>query len=353
MIEPIRCSLAAGVLIAAVAGCDLSGVNAADAEAALDVRSVWGEVGRSPGQFVYPRGMDLGEAGLWIVDKTGRVQLLEPDTGLLVRSLAMPTTERGLPTGLTVGPRPDGSSGEAVWVADTHEHRVLVFEGGAAGSREPVASFGSFGRDPGGFVYVTDIAVLTDDAGAIDRVYVSEYGGNDRVTMFDSELRPLGSFGSFGVGDEAHPSEIVFNRPQSVAIDAEAGELIVADACNHRLGRFTLDGELVGWIGSPTAGLFEYPYGLAVLPGSRVLVAEFGANRVSQVDLASGEVVTRFGVAGRGPGELASPWGVSWRAGTAWVLDSANNRVQSFRVRRRRRTLQGRSRYARDRGGVR
>ncbi|MEM8758306.1 MAG: hypothetical protein AAGF47_11055, partial [Planctomycetota bacterium] len=124
--------------------------------------------------------------------------------------------------------------------------------------------------------------------------------------------------------------EIVFNRPQSIAIDPAAGELIVADACNHRLGRFSLDGELIAWIGGPGVELFSYPYGIALLEDRRVVVTEFGGNRVSLVELDSGSIVRRFGAPGREAGELASPWGIAVRGEEAFVLDSGNNRIQVF-----------------------
>ncbi len=60
---------------------------------------------------------------------------------------------------------------------------------------------------------------------------------------------------------------VEFNRPQSIAIDVEARELIVNDSSNHRIGRFTLDGELISWLGGygREGGRFHYPYGLCLL----------------------------------------------------------------------------------------
>jgi DNA-binding beta-propeller fold protein YncE len=111
--------------------------------------------------------------------------------------------------------------------------------------------------------------------------------------------------------------------------------LIVADACNHRLGRFTLDGRLVKWIGSPDEassdlGRLKYPYGIALLPGRTALVVEYGNNRVQHLDLETGLGLATYGRTGRGTGELAVPWGVALVGGTAYVLDSGNNRVMGF-----------------------
>src|SRR6185436_9431575 len=96
------------------------------------------------------------------------------------------------------------------------------------------------------------------------------------------------SIGHYGSGSS--PDDVQFNRPQSLALDLKRQELIVTDACNHRLGRFTLDGKLIAWISSPAQvgalpGQFSYPYGLALLDDGSALIAEFGGNRVQHIDL--------------------------------------------------------------------
>ena len=44
-----------------------------------------------------------------------------------------------------------------------------------------LGEWGSYGIGPGEFIYPTDIAFRVDDSGAIDRIYVSEYGGNEQA----------------------------------------------------------------------------------------------------------------------------------------------------------------------------
>jgi hypothetical protein len=198
-----------------------------------------------------------------------------------------------------------------------------------------LASFGSLGTEPGMFIYPTDVAVLmADDGSAVERIYISEYGGNDRISVFDSSHEFLFSFGT--LGDGLDPSALEFSRPQSMAIDTNRRELIVTDACNHRVGRFTLDGELLGWTGSPvpapesdtgaTARL-DFPYSLSLLSDSTVLVTEFGACRVQRLDLERGVSLGSFGEAGRGEGELATPWAAVVEGRETFILDSGNSRV--------------------------
>lgn len=321
------------------------------------VRASFGEVGLSPGQFSYPRAIDAieteGGTELFVCDKTARVQRMTPE-GTPIGVVRMPERELGKPTGITIAAHPLDPARRALWVADTHYHRVLVYDLPESEAfapeqldpppSEPVLSFGSYGDAVGEFIYPTDVAVLADASGAIERVYVSEYGGNDRITVFvpegaGAEMTFVPSFviGSFGNTEEAAgPDDVVFNRPQGLAIDARArggaGELVVADSCNHRLARLTLDGELIAWVGGlgDEPGSFKYPYSVALLADSTALVCEFGGCRVQQVDLETGASLATFGGPGFGEGTLAKPWGVAVVGGTAWVLDSGRNRVVGF-----------------------
>jgi len=299
----------------------------------METVRVLGEPGRAPGQLMYPRGIAAARGQLWVVDKGARVQRIDPATGRGERLFETPKHDNGKPTGLMLAPMPGEAGRLGLYVADTHEHRVLIYDV-EGGSDEPALAFGSFGTEGGQFTYPTDIAVLTDDAGKVQRIYVSEYGGNDRVSVFSPELEFLFAFGTFGVAHEEDNAEhrVVFDRPQSIAIDPAARELIVADACNHRVGRFTLEGEHLAWFGGGASDLFRYPYGLELLDGRMALITEFGGNRVSVLDLASGEVVRRLGEPGREAGQLASPWGAVVIGNEAFVLDSGNNRIQVVRL---------------------
>ncbi|MCA9299727.1 MAG: hypothetical protein KDA28_11705 [Phycisphaerales bacterium] len=276
----------------------------------IDVRREFGEVGRRPGQFSYPRALDSDDRSLWVIDKTARVQRLDPETGGYLSGWQMPEWENGKPCGVTV-------EGDRVYVPDTHYHRVMVYEVPPDGSTssDPIDAFGSLGEGPGEFIYPTDVALTPD------RIYVSEYGGNDRIQVFDRSHRLLFSIGSFGSG------ALEFNRPQSIEVVGE--DLIVNDSCNHRVGRFTLDGDLIAWYdGGETP--FLYPYGLCVLEDGTALVSEFGSCHVRRLDLATGETMSIQGESGRGPGQLVNPWGVTVVGSMAYVLDSGNNRVIGY-----------------------
>lgn len=307
---------------------------------ALPVERTLGESGVHPGQYSYPRALDGDGRSLWVVDKAARVQQIDPETGRAGVWWRMPALALGKPTGITVARYGDGQ--EAVYIADTHYHRVLVYpmpdgrpERPVEIAPEPLAEFGGFGEAGGQFIYPTDVAVLTSPDGArVERVYVSEYGGNDRISVFDASHRFLFAFGRQGEGLD--PDAIEFARPQSMVIDHERRELIVTDACNHRVGRFTLDGVLIGWVGGPetsdAAVRFSFPYGLELLADSTVLVTEFGGARVQRVDVERGESLGSFGAPGRGEGEVATPWASAVIGRETYILDSGNNRVLVTRL---------------------
>lgn len=323
-------SLAAAVGVAASAGGCGDSIARADAsgQVPLRVKAVFGEVGLNPGQFTYPRAMDTDGRSLYVIDKAAHVQRLDPATGRATAFWTMPDFALGKPCGVTIGP--DG----LIYVADTHYFRVMVYKPPAALGQEPelVSKWGEYGKEPGQFIYPTDVAILTGGDGAIERIYVSEYGGNDRISVFDRDHTFLFAIGQFGSGTGP---DVEFSRPQSIQIDAKRGRLVVTDAVNQRVGVLTLDGKLIRWIGSPErAGggrdEFAYPYGLVLLDDGSALVTETGNHRIHHLDLDSGATIGLYGTPGHEEGQLTNPWAITRIGETVYVLDSGNARVEGF-----------------------
>jgi sugar lactone lactonase YvrE len=250
----------------------------------------------------------------------------------------MPAFERGKPVGGSVGP--DGS----FVVADTHEHRFVAY--GPTG--EIRWTLGSYGLGLGEFIYPTDTAFAPDG-----RMFVAEYGGNDRIQVFDRERKFLYAFGRAGSG----PGE--FLRPQSIVYDAERDELYIADVGNHRIQVVTGDGEFRRAIGRPGTGegQFAYPFGLVLEIGGvavtsitepraasagdggqqrTIVVAEHGNHRVQRLDAETGAVLGVLGGLGAGGGRLKYPWalepaGIGARGGQRFaVCDHGNARIVLF-----------------------
>ena len=137
-----RVRLISAAALAALSGALFSCDERGDAGEAgrLVVRRVLGEPGREPGQYMYPRGIASAEGQLWIVDKGARVQRIDPETGRSERIFQTPKFDNGKPTGLTIATMPGGGGGLGVYVADTHEHRILVYDV-ESGSDEPAHAF--------------------------------------------------------------------------------------------------------------------------------------------------------------------------------------------------------------------
>lgn len=320
----------------------------------LSYQRTIGEVGLAPGQLAYPRCIDQDGEALWVIDKEARVQRLDPATGACLAIWKMPDSEFGKPTGVTVVADPDRPNHHLMYIADTHYHRIRVYsiapvdaaakkrikEGGFPREQEAqlLMQFGTHGKGPGQFVFPTDVAVLHRADGSIERLYVPEYGGNDRINVFDAEGQFQFAFGEFGSGAQAEP--VQFSRPQSVAIDEVRRKLVVTDACNHRLGVFSLDGKLERWISSPdeagdAPGHFNYPYGLALLKDGSALVTEFGGARMQRIDVNTGAALGIFmgkpdAGAGGKPKGLANPWSCTVLGDSVWVLDTRNNRIAAY-----------------------
>ncbi len=305
------------IALAAVFGLGCDG-RTSESSYVFEPNHVVGATGRLDGRFVYPRAITVDEEGgrFWVVDKSGRIQQFSRD-GAFQRSLALPKFDKGYPSGLTYNPA-DG----LLYVADTHNHRIVAFnEEGRV-----VISFGSWGLEPGRMIYPTSVA-FGDDG----RIYVAEYGGNDRVQIFSADHQFLASFNGTEGGADAE----TFNRPQQLRFDAKRRELWIADACNHRLVVTDPQGRILRTMGSvgTEPGSLAYPYDLVVLEDGSVLVAEYGNNRIQHLN-PDGSSRRIYGSVGDEPGFLQYPWGVSTAWGELLILDSGNDRVQITPLRR-------------------
>jgi DNA-binding beta-propeller fold protein YncE len=267
--------------------------------ASTSIRTIGGP-GADAGRFAWPRASAWDPRGfLYVVDKTARIQKFDL-TGRLVKVWSTPANEKGRPTGITVD-----AKGELL-VADTHYHRVLRY----SSEGQLLAEFGSEGSEPGKFLYPTCVAIGPDGS-----LYVSEYGGTDRIQVFTPEGKLIRTWGSYG----KEPGQ--FDRPQHLAISGE--KIYVADAANHRIQVFTLEGKLLtSW------GDLKYPYSVSIDAQGNVLVAEYGRHRVTKFG-PGGNPLAFAGQPGTGSAELNTPWAAFPIGGDLIaVVDCGNHRVQ-------------------------
>jgi len=254
-----------------------------------------------------PRSLAIGrDDELVVLDDAGRVLVLDR-TGRLLRQWRMPAVDAGRPEGVCV--LQDGR----IAVADTHYHRVLIFD---ATNGAVLTTLGREGREDGEFHY--PVAVVEDATG---NLYVCEYGSNDRVQKFDSNGRHLLTFGHFGTDPDGlqRPSGMVWH----------AGEVFVADAINNRIQVFSDSGRFLRTLGGSKRPLdLEFPHDLARGPNGTLFVVEYGAGRLTWVDGDDGRVLGRFGRSGTGPGCFRTPWGLAVRSqGDVLVADTGNRRI--------------------------
>jgi len=291
------------VFLAAL-GCGSGGTGVSGVE-------VLGSVGRQPGQFAKPRGLAFTNDNLlYVIDRSGRVQLMNPGTGDVVSRWELPEWSNGTPTGATVD-----LDGQALWIADTHYQQILRYntEG------ELVCRWGEDGTDPGQLIFPTDIAPDPDG----ETVWICEYGLRARVMQFTRDGEFLKEWGS----EEYEYTDL--QRPMAITV-SEDGLIYLADAGNHRIQVYDREGNLVNMWGEPGTepGQLKYPYDMAFAPDGTLYICEYGNSRISRFT-PDGEYLGSWGMPGYRVGELNTPWGLAVAPdGTLAIADTSNGRVQ-------------------------
>ncbi len=330
-------SLACG-LGALVTGCTRRDQSAALASESgsqaqpLKVRRVLGAIGDTPGRFLYPRAIqaDPFSGNLWVIDRSGRVQEISPRTGRCVTLFKMPNSQRGFPVGLTIAP---GKNAQGAWterllyIADTHNNQVMVIEPPEVRDSasitpddppqvvEPniVRIVGRYGTGPGEFVYPTDVAVLLNPEGTgIERIYVSEYGGNDRVSIFDGDFQFLRSFGVMGSGSGGDASS-VDDQPLDTTGEPGGSSGPVDPAALDVLPDEVVDGAA------------EPP-----VPRRQAKPGEPEFNRPQEMHFLNGLAPVRYGPRVVGAGGSGEGSGTPPRPDTLLIIDARNHRLGLF-----------------------
>ena len=167
------------------------------------------------------------------------------------------------------------------------------------------------------------VAVAVDQAGD---VYVADHDSN-RILVYSESGSPLRSWGGPGVGDGQ------FDGPIDLAI--QNGRVYVLDHYNNRVQYFDLDGTYLGqWGKVPSGpgdgdGEFDGPSGIAVDSSGYVFVADMNNHRVQKFT-ADGEYLTEFGGHGTGTGKFDLPARIEVWNDEVYVLDLGNFRIQIF-----------------------
>jgi DNA-binding beta-propeller fold protein YncE len=174
-------------------------------------------------------------------------------------------------------------------------------------------------------------------AGLNNDLYVAD-SRNQRILHIAMDGTLLNEWGTFADLQSGNAPIGTFNEPWGVAVGPD-GSVYVSDTWNHRIQKFTKDGQPIkmwGQYGQPVPDIpeskssFWGPRGVAVDAQGHVFVADTGNKRIVVFD-SDGNYITEFGGAGLDPGQFDEPVGVAvGRDGTVFVTDTWNQRVQSF-----------------------
>ena len=244
---------------------------------------------------------------IYIVDITARIQVFTTH-GQFVRGWQTPIHEAGRPTGMSIDNHGN------LHIADTHYFRVLTY----SPTGELLDTLGgTLGHGHGEFGFVTDVA---EDAEG--NLYVAEYGEYDRIQKFSPGGDFILEWGGHGSEPAICPPAEHGHRPAKPRMDHR--RLQPSDPGVRHPG--TSDG-CVGhaWQRTGAARLSLWP---GAGPRGHVYVSEFGNHRVQKFT-SDGQSLGCWGTNGRTPGELLNPWAlVHDSRGILYVLDTGNNRVQ-------------------------
>ena len=148
---------------------------------------------------------------------------------------------------------------------------------------------------------------------------------NHRILKFTLDGQFVGKWGNQGNGDGE------FDRPFDVAVDPD-GFVYVADEQNHRIQKFTSNGEFVSkWSGLTSGeGSFFYPRGIAADNTGFIYVTDVNYHKVLKFT-TDGEFVKEWGSLGTGDGEFNYPYGIAVDENSVvFVVDLNNARIQKF-----------------------
>lgn len=157
-----------------------------------------------------------------------------------------------------------------IYVADSQNHRIQVFDAGGRFLRE----WGGQGVEAGRFSEPWGVAVSPDGEVAVADTW------NHRIQVFDAQGNWLRSWGVFGEADARGGGTLLYG-PRDVAYDAE-GNLYVSDTGNKRIVKYDAEGTVLGVIGGAGAepGQMQEPVGIAIDAEGRLYVADTWNRRI-------------------------------------------------------------------------
>lgn len=163
-------------------------------------------------------------------------------------------------------------------------------------------------------------------------IYVAD-SQNHRIQQFSQNGEFLNSWGEFADVSSGQAPGGTFNEPWGIAL-AQDGSVFVTDTWNHRVQKFSSNGEFIKMWGNfgqgETSDAFWGPRGIVVDSQNRVFITDTGNKRIV-VFSTDGEFITQFGSTGVEPGQFDEPVGIAINGkGSIYIADTWNQRVQVF-----------------------
>lgn len=266
----------------------------------------WGSYGSQKGQFIEPRGVAVDAGGRVYVADTGnhRVQVFDGE-GQLLQVWRGGNKAFVEPLAIAIDSRGD------VLVLDSYTNWIQRFD-------TEGHYLGRFGGPQAGFFHARELAV--DSQG---NVYVADTGFC-RIIKYSPDGIQLEVFGTQG----SEEGQLV--EPVGLAIDAN-GDIYVADVGNQRIQRLDVRGRyLDSWSIAPSESV-NGPH--LVLGDDGLLYATEPARQRFVVFTRDGKVVGRWGQGGQGSGQFDRPTGFALDdRGYLYVADTYNHRIQKWKV---------------------
>jgi DNA-binding beta-propeller fold protein YncE len=152
--------------------------------------------------------------------------------------------------------------GDQVFVSDTFNHRIQVFD--LSGNYS--SQWGSEGINDGEFMYPQGLAVSASGDVVVCDMY------NNRVQVFDINGTLIEMY-----GDSSHIGKW---KPNRVAISS-TNEVFIGDTKYNRVLVFTINGTFIRYVELPagTNGAFM-PFGIAVSPSGLIIISDRNNHRI-------------------------------------------------------------------------
>ncbi|THB72982.1 MAG: hypothetical protein D6B28_04440 [Gammaproteobacteria bacterium] len=203
-----------------------------------------------------------------------------------------------------------------VYVADTGNSRVLVFDEKKSVLKRTIGQFG-YGFNAGDILAVGGIKIAGDYLYAAS-VYTHE------IVVFTKAGEQVARFGTEGT----EPGQ--FKSPYGIETD-EAGNIYITELVGARIQKFSSSFEFIEVISTPAYGpgsIFS-PFRMELLSNNRMLVTDYFAHKIVELDLTTKAVVNEYGAFGLEEGSLFYPFGITTDKKEKYIIvgEAGNNRL--------------------------